>query len=452
VAPRRGLRVGIGLLGALSLAGYAVGVPQAARAGFPAYVALFVALFALYGAAAWLVLRRPAADPVLTGVILAFGLAFRLAVLPTPVFLSSDVYRYFWDGRVQSAGINPYRYPPAADELRPLRDAVIYPQINRPTKRTVYPPGTEALFAAVATLAPDSLLAWRLILIGFEGATGVLLLRLLDRMRRPRAAALLYAWAPLAVLEGVQAGHVEVALVPPILLALAWRQAGHLARAGAALGVATLLKLYPAVLLVAWWRRGDRRLGVGWAAVVAAGYLAYGWGAGPRVVGFLPEYFGSAEDFNIGLRHFLTGWLPLEGVAREVVRGVTMLALGTALVVALARIARRRGEEPAAIFRAGLAAAGAYLLLVPTALHAWYALWIVPFLAVRPSPAWLWWSGAVSLSYLTYAWEGLPFWLRVLEFWPLYGLLLWEWWRWRRDAPVPACGTGWRSGVASPVP
>src|SRR5262249_37657681 len=36
---------------------------------------------------------------------------------------SDDVYRYLWDGRVQRAGLDPYRYPPDAIELAPLRDA-----------------------------------------------------------------------------------------------------------------------------------------------------------------------------------------------------------------------------------------------------------------------------------------------------------------------------------------
>ena len=40
---------------------------------------------------------------------------------PRPI-LSSDVYRYVWDGRVEAAGINPYRYVPADPQLAPLRD------------------------------------------------------------------------------------------------------------------------------------------------------------------------------------------------------------------------------------------------------------------------------------------------------------------------------------------
>lgn len=441
-------RLLIGSLGALSLLGYGIGFPWVAtwgpRAHAP-YVLLFAALFVLYLLAVRVVLRRPAADRVVLGLILGFGLTFRLALLPSPVILSSDVYRYLWDGQVQWAGVNPYRYPPAAEELVPLRDLVIHPQINRPAKRTVYPPGAEAVFAAVAGVAPRSLLAWRLVLLGCEAVTVGLLLALSRRMAVAPSAVLLYAWAPLAVLEGVQAGHLEFVLLPVILLALGWRQAGWPVRAGMALGAGILLKLYPVVLIVAWWRRGEWRLPVASAAVVAVGYLPYVWGVGPDIVGFLPEYFGSAEDFNVGLRYFLTGWIPFgSDLARETVRGVTMLLLGGALVAVLGGIARRRREDAAGVLEAAMATAAAYLVLVPTAMHAWYVAWILPFLVVRPSAAWLWFTGAVSLSYLKYASGSgeLPLWARALEYLPLYALLLWE--RWGSGAAPGARAFPWR--------
>ncbi len=440
---RWGAPTAVAGLGLLSLAGYVAGFPAVAASGDrpqPAYVVLFLALFALYLAAVRLVWRRPSPDRVVLGLVLAFGLAFRLALLPTPVVLSSDVYRYLWDGRVQWAGTNPYRYPPAAPELAALRDPAVHPHINRPASRTVYPPGTEALFEVVFGLAPDSLLAWRVVLLGGEVATVALLLDLLRRLGRPATAVVAYAWAPLAIFEGVQAAHLEVVWIPLALLALRWRQAGAMLRAGLALGGAILVKLVPAVLLVAWWRRGDRRMPLACAAVVAAGYLVYLPGAGPHVLGFLPQYFGSGEDFNIGLRYFLTGWIPFPSEpAREAVRGVTMLGLTAALAVVLGRIARARTEDPEGVLRAAMAAAAAYLVLLPGALHPWYALWIVPFLCVRLSPAWLYFSGAVSLSYLKYAWEPaeFPLWARMAEFVPLYGLLLWEWRA--GGAVVPAC-------------
>lgn len=405
------------------------------------YVGLHLVLGAIFLLVAWVVLRRPTRDPLALALLLTFGVAFRVAVLPAPVVLSSDLYRYLWDGRVQRAGINPYRYAPAAPELVHLRDDRIHAEINRPSARTIYPPGAEAIFLAITTVAPDSILGWRLFLLLCEGLNGVLLLRLLGRMAVPREAIVLYAWAPLVVFEGTQAGHLEVAFLPAVLLALLARQRGRMIAAGAALGVAVLVKLSPAVLALAWQRRGDRRLVAACATVVLAGYAPYAAGVGPRVLGFLPFYFGSGEDFNVGLRFFVTEAIGLTG---EVARGSAMLLLFCVLGVVLLRIRRGLDETDGGIFHAGLATVSAYLVLVPTAMHPWYAVWVVPFLVVRWSPAWLWFTGVVSISYLTYVWKpaDLPLWLRALEWLPLYGLLLAERWQWlpilRRAAWLPA--------------
>jgi hypothetical protein len=487
--PPRRLRATIAGAGLLSLVGYGVGVPAVAGRGdrlFEAYVVLSLLLFGVYLLAVVAVTRRPSGDPILVATILGFGLLFRLAVLPTPIVLSSDPYRYLWDGRVQRSGINPYRHAPADEALRPLRDADVYPHINRPTRVTVYPPGAEAVFALVATVAPDSMLGWRLVVLACDVATGILILGLLRRLHVAPSAVLVYAWAPLAVIEGVQAGHVDFVMLPLVLLALGWRQTGRSLRAGVALGLAILVKLYPAVLLLAWWRRGDWRFPVACGAVILAAYALYVPGVGPGVVGFLPRYFGSAEDFNVGLRLFLTDGIRLaigepglqalgggvihtmravgyldagvpvdrllsanEAAAlrhalgrpsadlgpliqlqlgHEVIRALTMLALLGILAAALLGLGRHHCAGPTGAFRIGMAAVAAYLVLVPTALHPWYAAWILPFLAVSPSVAWLWFTGTVPLSYLKYAWEpaGLPLWVRGLEFLPLYGLLVWE--------------------------
>src|SRR3989442_15346627 len=95
-------------------------------------------------------------------------------------------------------------------------------------------------------------------------------------------------------------------MLPPLLLALLWRQHGRMARAGAALGVAVLIKLYPAVLVLAWWRRREGKFPTACAAVVAAGYLPYLAGGGAGVLGFLPGDFGRGEGFKGGLPCFGT--------------------------------------------------------------------------------------------------------------------------------------------------
>src|SRR5262249_31407075 len=79
----------------------------------------------------------------------AFAVAVltRLAVLLAPAYLSDDVNRYTWDGRVEAAGINPYRYVPVDPHLTALRDDTIFPNVNRSTYApTIYPPVAEFIF------------------------------------------------------------------------------------------------------------------------------------------------------------------------------------------------------------------------------------------------------------------------------------------------------------------
>jgi Glycosyltransferase family 87 len=216
---------------------------------------------------------------------------------------------------------------------------------------------------------------------------------------------------------------VEPAMVSVVLLALLLRQAGWSVLAGAALGVAVLVKLYPVVLLPAWWRRDGWRFPATTAATVGIGYLPYVATLGTGALGFLPEYLASPEDHNIGLRALLTHPFGFTG---ESARGIAMALLFAAMAVALVVIGRRAGQDPPGLWRASTLAVGSYLLLVPTAMHPWYVVWIVPFLCVRPSPAWLWFSGAVSLSYVAYvvAPAPLPWWAWLLEYGPLYALLV----------------------------
>jgi alpha-1,6-mannosyltransferase len=418
-------------LGLVSLLGYTVGLPLLAAGSFPthvAYIVLFGGLFFVYLAATRVLLRARPDDRILLGLVLAFGLLFRVAVLGSPVLLSSDLYRYLWDGRVQRAGISPYRYPPAASELVPLRDEAVYPNINRPTKVTVYPPGAQAVFALVARVVPDSIVGWRAFLLSSEIVTVLLLLALLGRTRLGPTAVIVYAWSPLVVFEGVQGGHVDLVVIPLVLTALLWRQSGSSVRAGIVLGGAVLIKLYPLVLLPAWWRTRDWRFPAAVAATVGLGYLPHVATVKLGAAGFLPEYLGRAEDHNIGLRALLTYSLGLTG---EPARAVAMGALFAVMAGVVAWIGRANRGDAAGMTRAGSLAVGTYLLLVPTSMHPWYVLWMVPFLCFWPWPAWLYFSGAVSLSYVSYVVEPapLPWWAWLAEYGPLYTLLLHAGWR-----------------------
>jgi hypothetical protein len=172
-------------------------------------------IFAAGGAGIWAALRL--ADKVDARhallVILVGALAMRLALLFAAPYLSTDIYRYVWDGRVQAAGINPYRYMPAAPELAPLRDTAIFPNINRPdTAVTIYPPMAQAVFLVVTRILGESVVAMKLGLIAFEALTVAALIGLLRRLGQPLARVAVYAWHPLAIWEIAGSGHIDAAM------------------------------------------------------------------------------------------------------------------------------------------------------------------------------------------------------------------------------------------------
>jgi len=410
-------------LGTAAAAVYSIGFEAADGADATRFFpALYYPLFALYGAAAWWVWRHKRASVPL---VIAFAMLFRLLAVADPPSLSSDVHRYPWDGLVQRAGHSPYAHPPGDATLAPLRDAAIHPHINRQWARTVYPPGAQALFLVL----PYDIDGTRLVMIAFDLVTMLLLVVLLGRLGLDPARVILYAWAPLVVYEVANNGHLEAAVIPFMVGAmLAWR-AGLVRRTGLLIGVAAAMKLYPALLCAAFDRRRLVRLGLVAGAVVGVGYLIYGAFAGRYVLGFLPEYVGVAEDHNIGLRALIE-W-PLAGVVSHP-RAVAFALCAAGLLAGVWTIARSDGPPE----RKALHVAALYLVLLPTAFHPWYALWLIPWLCIRPSLAWLWLTAALPLSYLKYSAVGgvMPGWVVPLEWLPVVALLLFE--RWRSAAPV----------------
>jgi hypothetical protein len=152
--------------------------------------------------------------------VLAVAALMRLALLLAPPYLSDDINRYVWDGRVEAAGINPYRYIPADPQLAALRDERIFPHVNRSDYApTIYPPVAEYIFV-LGTRLSESLTAMKATLLVFELAGVLLLLRLLDDCGLPRGRILIYAWHPLTLWEFAGSGHVDAAVVTFVVLAL----------------------------------------------------------------------------------------------------------------------------------------------------------------------------------------------------------------------------------------
>src|ERR1051325_8776059 len=240
--------VALVLLGCVFIVLYRVGVTASGVNGIRLFMKVAFVQSAIYLLAAWLVIRARSSNSTLL-IVIAFAVLFRVSILFTPPYLSDDIYRYIWDGRVQAAGINPYRYIPAAPELAQLRDDTIYPKINRRDyAHTIYPPVAQVVFL-LTTRISESVVWMKVTMLIFEMIAIWAIAQLLNLLGRPRQLLLIYAWHPLVVWEFAGSGHVDAIAICFMALAfLAWERKSDLG-AGFMLACATLTKLFPLVLI-----------------------------------------------------------------------------------------------------------------------------------------------------------------------------------------------------------
>ncbi len=409
--------------------------------------------------------------PVLAVFLMA--LAVQLPGVSVPPRSSSDAYRYVWDGRVQLAGISPYRYVPLDDRLARLRDPVVFPglrpsdrsgvltsplpsrrtallqrtandprtRINRPLVPTIYPPAAQAWFAAVAAVTPWALgtsgLQLGAALVAAALAAGIA--GLLRRRGRSPTDALWFAFCPAVIAEAGNGAHVDILAAALVVLAVATAGGGWArvpaglngilpwAVSGALVGLAASVKLTPLILLPALmpWRRIRWRVvlaPLGALVTLALTYLPHVLAAGTLVLGYLPSYLSEENGRN---RAAVLALVLPPGLAGPAAAG--LLALGALLAV------RRRERGPA---WTGAALFGSFLLaLTPT--YGWYALPLVALGVLARRLEWLAVAAAAQLAYAGAAVAGTAALAYAAAAAAVLGAAAYRWWR-TGGSPTPA--------------
>jgi len=408
----RGLNALLTVLGASLaapvLCGLLLHTPGADSVGSIALVRRFVAVLAvaavLYLAAVWLVLREGGGAATLA-IVLAAAVLARVLALVGPPFLSSDLYRYIWDGRVQLAGFNPYRYIPADPALAALCDRALFDDVNRRFyAHTIYPRAAQLMFRLVAAISQTPF-AMKLASVGWEAVAVACLTATLRLCDQPPARVLPYVWNPVAIWSYAGNGHVDaeaIAFIAAALLARALRRDGW---AGAALGAATLVKFLPAAIGPALWR-GRWRLPVVAVLTIVLFYLPFIAVGSRQVLGFLGGYAkqeGLSDGRGIWLLAGLRDLASLPRYAVPLYGLASMLALGAAALAAAHACRTDRVDRAAEIRRvagwAGFLAALAMFVISPH--YAWYFPVLAAFAVLRPNRALLWMSVAPLALYLS---------------------------------------------------
>lgn len=407
------------ILGALLLAALApIAALSDLRVQTSALLVLWLGAHVAYLIAAWVVTRgaahAPSPGPLKPGpsrrvmpLVIVFGvaLAARLVLIPTPPLLSEDLYRYLWDGRLVSHGVNPFSRPPADPSLARFQDDLLL-RLNHADVPTIYPPAAQLFFGAVARieLSPR---AFKSALLPVEIALWIALASLLRRRGLRVERILLLAWNPLVIIESYGSGHIDLLAAAFLTIALALFEAKRMASAGAIFAIAALTKYTP--LLIAPYflrRRAAILLGVAAAAAILL-FLPF-WSAGASLWSGLTTYLARWE-FNGSLYPLLRVGIRSEEWTRIILAAA--LAAGSLWISVRARTATG----------AAMALFAGYLLTSPT-VYPWYLVPLVALLPLHADAGILVFSGLVALSYAplptylaTGAWT-LPAWVPCVEY------------------------------------
>ena len=187
------------------------------------------------------------------GIILLGAFILRVMLLPLPPDLSHDSWRYLWDARVTLHGFSPYVYAPGAKVLAPLQNTILYTNSRFRNVPTIYPPGAQAVYLLSYLLAPANLYFLKGLFVIFDMITCVALIILLGRKGLDQRRVILYAWCPLPIIEFAIQGHVDVITLTFTMLAIlaaSYHNVRGYVLTGFLIGLATLTKIYPILLLV----------------------------------------------------------------------------------------------------------------------------------------------------------------------------------------------------------
>ena len=138
------------------------------------------------------------------------AIVLRLLVLSLPP--SDELWRFAWDGKVQSIGVNPYAIAPDNAQLAALHASEEnWSRIRNANEPTHFAPGAEIMFRLLSAASTSPWL-WKIVFaLADLGVAGLLLLLFRGGDRFERASW--YAWNPLVIYSFAGAAHFDSVLL-----------------------------------------------------------------------------------------------------------------------------------------------------------------------------------------------------------------------------------------------
>ena len=184
-----------------------------------AFGSVFMFTSLLYLVMGWTLVKVEVRDVLLYSLIV-LSLLVRLSFVGSNPIGSEDAFRYLWDGKVQSNGINPYLYTALDEHLNVLRSPLLPAAMNHADLKTIYFPLSQWIFYICYQISGEALWSYKVLYLFAEITTMAGLFLVLTKFSIPRKYLLLYALCPLPIIEFAVDAHLDAIGLPLFIFAL----------------------------------------------------------------------------------------------------------------------------------------------------------------------------------------------------------------------------------------
>lgn len=334
----------------------------------------------------------------------------------------NDFYRYLWEGRLLLFGGNPYLQTPqqALDLMHDRAAWQLFEQVAYPYVAAVYKPLLLGFFALCVFFFGLKLLGLKLLLAPFFLASLFLSRKLLANDPQKNFYLLGLCFSPLVLKEVLNSAHFDFLPIFFIYLSyFALRRQEHLKQV-IFLAIAACFRFYPLIFLVFYWRIFKIKHYLLFIIIFLLGnFHLYLYGGG-GLNNFADYWLFNPSLFAVFF--WLGQQLSLPLIWLKYFSGfLTFCSLfGLAYLYYRSKKINLAEAHLLAIFA---------LLLFSAVVNPWYLLWFLPFaLLSEIRPLWrlasYYWSFSVFLSYYYWLKGSMPLSLVLLEYLPVYLLLI----------------------------
>ncbi|MDH7603828.1 MAG: hypothetical protein QHH13_02910 [Melioribacter sp.] len=349
------------------------------------------------------------------------GIIIRISFINTMPIGSDDIYRYMWDGKVQSNGINPYKFSPADSNLIFLHSDILPAKVNFPELKTIYFPLSQWLFFLGYQLSGENIWGYKLILMIFELLTIIILHLILRKLNMPSNYLLLYVLCPLPIFQFALDSHLDgyglLLITMSILFYLMRRLAISMIFLGLSLSIKPIGILFIPVFFLEEHKISDK-LKILFLPFVTffIQFIPYIFSSNPFEALFV---YAKHWSFNGGIFTLLNSFIKHNQITR--------IVCGIVLLIVLIPLYLSKYDLLKKIYYSVL-----MLLIFSPVVHPWYIGWLTVLMPVVPAYSGIMYSSLSSLTSFTVlsyqlnsVWKEYPL-VLLLEYIPVILLMLFE--------------------------